>query len=100
MNDSGVGGGFRITASGVVGVSGKPVRVYGYTMRSGAGGVGVVQLFDGTANSGNERWKGTGNTDDGSLVNFPARGKFFPTGCYCQVDSNVTYVELDYVQVN
>lgn len=96
----GFGGGKRITASGIVGISGKPVRIFGYTQRSSANGAGVVQLFDGTDGSGNERWKGTGNTDDGALVNFPSQGKFFPTGCYCQIDGNVTYVELDYVQVN
>ena len=100
MAYEGMGGGFRITASGAVGVSGKPVRVYGYTQRSGASGVGVVQLFDGANANGNERWKGTGNIDDGALVNFPTSGKYFPTGCYCQIDANVTYVELDYVQVN
>lgn len=101
MSDpNGPGGAFRITASGVVGNSGKPIRVYGYTQRSGALGVGVVQLFDGTNATGNERWKGSGVTDDGALVNFPANGKYFPNGCYCQIDANVTYVELDYVQVN
>lgn len=100
MSANGLGGGFRVTASGVVGVSGKPVRIYGYTMRSGAGGPGVVQLYDGTASTGNERWKGTGNMDDGSLVNFSERGKFFPSGAYCAIDANVTYVEFDYEQVN
>lgn len=100
MAYEGSGGGFRITASGAVGVSGKPVRIYGYTQRSGAGGPGIVQLFDGTSAAGNERWKGTGSTDDGALVNFPSMGKYFPTGCYAQIDANVTYVELDYVQVN
>lgn len=100
MSYDGEGGGVRITASGVVGVSGKPVRIFGYTQRSGSGGVGVVQLFDGTSNSGNERWAGSGNVSAGSILTFPSRGKYFPTGCYCQIDSNVTYVELDYVQVN
>lgn len=97
---NGLGGGFRVTASGVLGVSGKPVRVYGYTMRSGAGGVGAVQLFDGTSTAGNERWKGSGNTDGGALVVFPTVGKFFPSGCYVQIDANVTYVEFEYEQVS
>lgn len=90
----------RITASGVLGNSAKPIRVWGYTQRSGVGGPGIVQLFDGTANTGNERWKGTGNTDDGALVNFTSVGKFFASGCFVQIDANVTYVEFDYEQVN
>lgn len=93
-------GAARIAASGVLGVSGKSVRVFGYTMRSGSGGSGSVQLFSGTDNTGNERWKGTGNTDDGALVVFPAAGKFFPAGCYVQIDGNVSYVEFDYNQEN
>lgn len=101
MSDQGgIGGVQRVTASAVVGVTSKPVRVFGYTQRSGAGGVGVVQLFDGKDATGNEKWKGSGNIDDGALVNFPARGKYFPNGCYCQIDANVTYVEIEYLQVN
>lgn len=100
MSAQGRGGGVRVTVSGVVGVSGKPVRIYGYTMRSGAGGSGVVQLYDGTTNAGNERWKDSGNTDSGKLVVFPAIGKYFPSGCYLNIDANVTYVEFDYEQVN
>lgn len=96
---NGLGGGFRVTASGVVGVSGKPVRIYGYTMRSGAGGAGSVQLFDGASSAGNERWKGSGSADAGSLVVFPTMGKFFPSGCYALIDANVTYIEFDYEQV-
>lgn len=89
-----------LTASAVLGVSGKPVRVFGYTMRSGAGGSGIVQLFDGTSNSGQERWKGTGNIDDGAIAVFPAEGKFFPSGCYVQLDANVSYADFDYRQEN
>lgn len=89
-----------ITANGVLGVSGKPVRVFGYTMRSSAGGAGIVQLFDGTDATGQERWKGSGNIDDGAIVVFPAEGKFFPVGCYVQIDANVSYVDFDYRQEN
>lgn len=90
----------RITSNGVIGNSGKPVRIWGYTQRSKSTGPGVVQLYDGTDATGNERWKGSGNTDEGALVNFTSVGKFFPTGCFVQIDSNVTYVEFDYEQVN
>ena len=90
------GGAVRITASGTILASGKPCRVYGYTMRSTANGPGLVQLIDGTASTGAERWRALGNTDSSAEKSFsPGAGKYFPTGCYVQIDSNVTYVELD-----
>lgn len=88
-----------LSASGVLGVSGKPVRVFGYTMRSNATSAGVVQLYDGTDANGQERWKGSGNIDDGSVEVFPRVGKYFPTGCYVALDSGVTYADFDYEQV-
>lgn len=90
----------RITASAVIGNSGKPIRIWGYTQKSKASGPGIVQLFDGADATGNERWSSSGNTDSGALVNFTTVGKFFPSGCYVQIDSNVSYLEFDYEQVN
>ena len=92
------GGQQTVTANIVLGVSGKPVRVFGYTQASGAGGPGLVQLFDGTSSGGQERWKKNGIVSDGVVVVFPAAGKFFPTGCFVQIDANVTYADFDYVQ--
>lgn len=89
-----------LTVSGVLGNSANPVRVFGYTQRSKASGAGVVQLFDGSDATGQERWKGTGNIDDGAIVIFPAEGKYFPVGCYVQLDANVAYVDFDYRQEN
>lgn len=87
-----------ITVSGVLGTSGKPCRVFGYTLKSGAGGPGILQLFDGTDTTKQERWYGTGNVGTGSIVIFPAEGKYFPIGCYVNLDANVTYVDIDYRQ--
>lgn len=93
-------GSSRLTAAGVLGVSGKPVRVYGFTMRSGAGGVGSVTLYDGTSTSGTEKYKMDGNPDASADKVFATEGKHFPGGCYADLDANVTYVDFDYVQEN
>ena len=93
-------GSVRITAAGVVGVSGKPVRVFGFTMRSGASGTGFVTLYNGTSTSGTEKYRMGGNTDSSADKVFATEGKHFPGGCYCDLDSDVTYVDFDYVQEN
>ena len=91
-------GSIRIVAAGVVGVSGQPVRLFGFTTRSGALGSGTVTLYNGTSTSGTEKYKFQGNVDASSDKVFGAEGKFFPGGCYAALDSNITYVDLDYVQ--
>lgn len=93
-------GSSRLTADGVLGVSGKPVRVFGFTMRSGAGGTGSVILYDGTTTGGTEKYKMVGNTDASADKVFATEGKHFPNGCYVDVDANVTYVDFDYLQEN
>ena len=93
-------GSTRIVAAGVVGVSGKPVRIYGFTMRSGAGGTGTVTLYNGTSTAGVEKYVLNGNTDASADKVFPTEGKHFPDGCYADLDANVTYVDFDYVQEN
>lgn len=91
-------GSIRITAAGVVGVSGKSVRIFGFTTRSGNGGVGTVTLYNGTSTAGTEKYRFQGNTDASADKVFPAEGKHFPGGCYADLDSDVTYVDFDYVQ--
>ena len=91
-------GSSRITAAGVLGVSGKPVRVFGFTMRSGAGGPGTVTLYDGTSTGGTEKYVMQGNSDASADKIFATEGKFFPGGCYVDLDANVSYVDFDYLQ--
>ncbi len=91
-------GSVRITADGVVGVSGKAVRIFGFTMRSGAGGTGTVTLYNGTDTTGTEKYVMTGNMDASADKVFAAEGKHFPGGCYADLDANVSYVDFDYVQ--
>lgn len=101
MASEGSGGSARIAASGVVGLSGKPVRVYSITVKSG-GTAGVVQLFNDINGStaANEKFIMTGTISTGATVAFGNRGKFFPAGCYCAIDANVVYADVDYEQVN
>lgn len=91
-------GSVRITAAGVVGVSGKAVRVYGFTVRSGAGGAGTVTLYNGTDTTGTEKYRFNGNVDASADKVFAAEGKHFPGGCYADLDANITYVDFDYLQ--
>lgn len=93
-------GSTRITAAGVVGVSGKPVRIYGFTMRSGAGGSGTVTLYNGASTAGIEKYRLQGNADASADKVFPTEGKHFPSGCYADLDADVQYVDFDYVQEN
>jgi|SRR3990167_6527223 len=88
----------RLTADGVVGTSGTGIRLFGYTMRSGTGGAGEIVLYNGTDATGTEKWKGSGNVDGSADKVFGAKGKWFPSGLYADIDTNVTYVDFDYVQ--
>lgn len=92
------GGSQLITADGVVGTSGASIRVYSINILSAAGGAGVVQLRLGTGASGTIQIQETGNTNDGKTIEFGTIGAFFPTGCYCDIDSNTTSVLVNYVQ--
>lgn len=92
-------GSTRLTASGVVGVSGKPVIVYSFSFLSGAS-AGVPIFSDGSAGGGTERLRVTGTANQGTITTIYPNGKFFPTGCYLTVDGNTTYVDVDYAQVD
>ncbi len=91
-------GSSRLTAAGVLGVSGKSLRVFGFTMRSGAGGPGIVTLYAGTSTGGTEKYVMQGNADASADKLFNAEGKHFQTGCYVDFDANVSYVDFDYLQ--
>lgn len=88
------GGSQNFTASGVVGVSAKPVTIYSYTFLSDTT-AGVVILKD-TDTSGAERHRQTGTISKGVTVTFGENGKYFPSGCYLTVDAHTTYVDVDF----
>ena len=92
-------GSAQLTADGVVLTSGKPVRINGLRIKSGNGGPGTVTLYDGTDTSGTEKYTTTGNADGTYVAVFPPGGIFFASGCYCDIDANVTYVDFDVEKV-
>ena len=89
----------RLTASAVVGTSGKPQRIWGYSFRSGAGGPGVIKFYNGTAATDTEVFATAGSPDDVKEGVFGQQGKFFGSGCFISLDSDVSYVEVEYEQV-
>lgn len=92
------GGTQLVTADGVVGTSGSPVRIYAIHILSGAGGSGTVQLRSGTGASGTIYVQEAGTANEGRTVLFGTCGYFFPSGCYADIDSDVTSVAVSYIQ--
>lgn len=85
------GGIISRTDDGVLGTSGKPIRVYGASVDSGAGGAAVVHFHNGTSASGNLVFTATGAASKAILVaDIPAQGILFDGGCYVNVDANTT----------
>jgi hypothetical protein len=89
----------QLTASGVVGTSGAPIRVWKWTIGSG-GTAGLAKLRSGTTASGVIFAEDTGTINIGgrNLTDFGATGLFFPNGCYCEMDVNTTAVTIAYTQ--
>lgn len=88
------GGSVKITASGVIGVSGKPCTVYSYTILSTA--TAGVAIFKDLNTSGVERHRATGTISQGVTVSFGQNGKYFPGGAWVDVDVNTTYIDVDF----
>src|SRR5690348_1348273 len=85
----------RLTTSGVVSDSGKPILIYGYSVESGATAT-VVTLFDGTAASGTHAMKlGPTIVSQANVVSLPFP-VMFPLGCYVSFDANTTAVTIMY----
>ena len=78
-----------ITADGVIGVSGKPVKVFAVTIDSGAS-ASVAAFHNGTADTDTLMFQSSGSTNLKVFVNnIPEEGGYFPAGCYVNVDSNL-----------
>lgn len=101
MIESGPEVGFtRLTTSGIVGVSGKAVAIYGYNLKSG-GTAGVLTIFNGTssvAGAGTFAWDATGaiNLSQGNMFGF---GIVCPLGAFASFDAGVTGATVFYRQV-
>lgn len=85
------------TTDGVIGTSGKNIRVYGVRLRSGGGGAAEVSLYNGTAASGTPLDIVNGTTSLTASISYPG-GLLFPSGCYVDVDTNTTWITVIYTQ--
>ena len=77
-----------LTADGVVGVSGKPVRVYSVHLISGST-ASTCTLENGTTASGTIYAQIDGIASQGVTINF-AGGLCFPDGCFLDADANIS----------
>lgn len=93
MASGGKHGSAYLTASGAVGVAGKPKMIYGVHIISG-GTAGVLSLKN-NGTGGTLYLAGTGTINQGVTFNY-SEGFFFPTDCYCTVDGNTTSVLVSY----
>lgn len=93
------GGLQSITSSGVIGTSGKPIRVFAISVLSAAS-PGAPVFYNNTAASGNEILDGTGLTASKAVLiaNIPTEGMLFPSGLFVTVDGNSTQVNVWYEQ--
>lgn len=86
------GGIYRLTADDVLIRSGKPVRLYGASITSGATG-GVVAFRNGTAATDTLILEGQGTPNQTvNVPDIPEEGVLFPAGLFVDVDANATAV--------
>lgn len=94
MNGSGQGGTEIKTASGTVGVSGKPLRIYSATWISG-GTAGNLALRNGTTTSATLITSIAGTASRSVTQNFEG-GLLFASGCYLSLDHNTSSVAISF----
>lgn len=87
-------GSVKITADGVVGRSGQAARVYSVTWLSGTT-AGYVTLRNGTTTASDIYFKLDGTASKSKVQNWH-NGLLFPSGCYCDVDANVTSAIMEF----
>lgn len=90
----------RKTADSVIGISGKPCRVFTVSHTSGAGGAGNLVLRNGTTASGtvyvNQAGSGANAVDLFGADKFGANGLEFPDGCFFDKDANTSAVVIEF----
>jgi len=88
-----------LTAAGVVGSSGKAVRVFNITVVSD-GTAGVTTVRNGTSSGGTTYDIITGTVSTGVNRNYGTQGKVFAAGCYIDADAHSIGVAVDYSYVS
>jgi len=89
-----ISGSTRKTADGVVGRSGQATRVYNITWLSGTT-AGYVALRNGTGTASDIYFYLDGTASKSKVQNWH-NGLLFPSGCYCDIDANVTSAMLEF----
>ena len=86
------GGTYRITEDTALIRSGKPVRLYGASITSGATAA-KVSFRNGTAATDTLIYEGHGEPNlTVDATDIPAEGIFFPAGLFVDIDANATAV--------
>lgn len=88
----------KFTADGVVGISGKPVRLFSIIVHSGAT-AGEINLYNGTGTGDPLFQEIVGDSNTSKIVNYTG-GLFFPNGLYYEESVDPTHSVLTYVVDN
>ena len=88
----------KITADGVIGGSGKVIRVFGFIVSADSSGA-VVTVYNGTGTGGIVMDSLVGAASVSTRISYPG-GLFLPAGCYLDIDAHTTYVVAIYEQEN
>ncbi len=86
----------RRTTDGVIGVSGKPVRVFGFIVNADSSGA-IVAVYDGTSTGGTAYDSLVGAASVSTRISYPG-GLLFPDGCFIDIDAHTNYVVAIYTQ--
>jgi hypothetical protein len=89
-------GSVRLTADGVVGPSGKPIRVFNVVMLSAAGGAGELVLRSGTADTGTAYVTEAGTAASKTKTYSFEGGLVFPSGCFFDKDANTDAIVANF----
>jgi len=84
-----------LTGDAVVGVSGKPTRVFVVNLKSG-GTAGNIVLRNGTTAAGTIYIDFTGTINVGTVYDLGEHGVLFPDGCFYDHDANNSHVSITY----
>lgn len=88
------------TDDGVIGTSGKKIRVYGFIVRSDGDGASVVSVYNGTTSSGVLLDVIDVAAASSTTRVMYAGGLLFDSGCFVDVDANTAFVTAIYEQEN
>lgn len=85
-----------VTADTSVGTLGKPIRIFAIHLVSGAAD-STATLYNGTSSGGTAYCQVDGVANEGVTLNF-AGGMRFGSGCYFDVDANISYASCVYTE--